>query len=63
MYIWEVISQAWPVILIMGVIFCVFLTIAPQKEEWESLDDYYYKKAFDSKEVDNIDGHKPDLDK
>lgn len=45
-YIWEVICQAWPIILIMGMIAVPILWIWFNEEsEYEPLDDYYVKSA------------------
>jgi len=45
-YIAEVLSQAWPVILIMGMISIPILWIWFNEEsEYEPLDDYYVKSA------------------
>ncbi len=45
-YIWEVLCQAWPVILIMGMISIPILYIWFNEEsEYEPLDDYYLKSA------------------
>jgi len=63
-YIGEILQETWWIALVMGVIACLFMQLAPKQEEWESLDDYYNPNPFvDNTEVDKIDGHKPDLDK
>lgn len=61
-YIGEILQETWWIILIMGFAFCIFMTISPDEEEWESLDDYYNHNPFkENTEVDLIDGHKPNL--
>jgi len=42
-YIWEVLCQAWPVILLMGMIAVPIMWIFhnESKEEFEKLDKYY----------------------
>jgi hypothetical protein len=42
MYIWEVICQAWPIILLMGIIAIPILWVwLEENNEYEPLDDYY----------------------
>lgn len=42
MYIWEVISQAWPIILLMGMIAIPILWVRlEENNQYEPLDDYY----------------------
>lgn len=44
-YILEIISQAWPIILLIGGLFTLVMMIfAPVKEEYEPLDKYYNKQ-------------------
>ena len=45
-YITEVLAQAWPIILIMGMIAIPILFIwFNEDDEYEPLDDYYVKSA------------------
>ena len=45
-YTWEVICQAWPVILLMGMISIPILWIwFNETKEYEPLDDYYVTSA------------------
>lgn len=45
-YTWEVICQAWPVMLLMGMIAIPILWIwLEENNEYEPLDDYYVTSA------------------
>lgn len=66
-YTCEVICQAWPVMLLMGIVSVPILWMwLEENNHYEPLDDYYFKKEkqkFNSKDnlIDPVDGHKKDL--
>lgn len=69
-YTLEVLCQAWPIILIMGMISIPILYIwFNEDSEYEPLDDYYVTSAreqidkYNTKEplIDPLDGHKQDI--
>lgn len=51
-YIWEVICQAWPIILIMGMVAIPIMWVFHNEslEEWEKLDKYYDPSSDNEKE-------------
>lgn len=69
-YIWEVICQGWPIILLMGMIAIPILWVWLEEDNhYEPLDDYYITSAkeqiqkYTTKDslIDLIDGHKQDI--
>lgn len=55
-YTWEVICQAWPVILLMGMIAVPIMWIFhnESKEEFEKLDKYYNSLDYQDINKDDI---------
>ena len=55
-YTWEVLCQAWPIILLMGMIAIPILWIWFEEDnEFENLDEYYNMKKEYDKNKDKCD--------
>lgn len=66
-YTWEVICQAWPVMLLMGMVSVPILWMwLEENNEYEPIENYYFnkeKKEFNTKDnlIDPVYGHKQDI--